>query len=94
MYKYICTYAYTPVYTYALVYLPIPMYIYPLWVLQECVVEDIVAAEELPPGSASSDPLRGGSAQPSAQSLAFKISNKVPYKTVVKGKVPTGIWVV
>eukprot|EP00271_Cylindrocystis_brebissonii_P009737 TRINITY_DN248_c0_g2_i1.p1 TRINITY_DN248_c0_g2~~TRINITY_DN248_c0_g2_i1.p1 ORF type:complete len:1019 (+),score=213.90 TRINITY_DN248_c0_g2_i1:211-3267(+) len=55
--------------------------------LEECVIEDVVPAEEYPviTAVASSDPLRASSALPdNPASLVFKISNKVPYKTVVK----------
>eukprot|EP00897_Mesotaenium_endlicherianum_P008361 jgi/Mesen1/7553/ME000392S06821 len=54
--------------------------------LEDCVVEDVVAPDDYPTIPASSDPLRGAQPQnaQTMQSLVFKLSNKVPYKTVVK----------
>ncbi|GJP35777.1 hypothetical protein CLOM_g20304 [Closterium sp. NIES-68] len=46
--------------------------------LEDCIVEDNLSPEEVP----SASDLKSGS--PSAQSLSFKISNRTPYKTVVK----------
>lgn len=54
--------------------------------LNESVVDDIVSPDEYPVITGTSDPLRGNNAQNTAtlQALVFKISNKVPYKNVVK----------
>lgn len=47
---------------------------------QDCIVDDTVSPEECP---AAPDMPKNG---PPPHTLCFKITNRVPYKTVVKGE--------
>eukprot|EP00850_Spirogloea_muscicola_P022603 SM000303S11781 [mRNA] locus=s303:99059:105867:+ [translate_table: standard] len=49
--------------------------------LEECIVEEVVAPDELPPTGDVKD-----AGKLLASQLSFKISNKTPYKVVVKGQ--------
>lgn len=52
-------------------------------ILQECNIEEASDEEEPPPPKSSKD--KKGNASEKAPSLVFKITSKVPYKTVLKG---------
>ena len=56
-----------------------------LFIIQECSVEEITEEED-PPSKGSKDKKSNGpdSKKPS---LVFKITSRIPYKTVLKGKV-------
>lgn len=51
---------------------------------QECVIDDASDEEEQPPSKSSKDKKANGPEKPD---LVFKITNKVAYKTVLKGAV-------
>lgn len=61
------------------------MLIHPI-LLQDCNVEE-VSDEEDPPPKSSKDKKANGPDSGKAKSLVFKITSKVPYKTVLKGTV-------
>lgn len=50
--------------------------------MQECSIEEIPDEEEPAPKSSKDKKANGADKQPS---LVFKITSKVPYKTVLKG---------
>lgn len=51
---------------------------------QECNIEEIPEEEE-PPAKSSKDKKANGPDSGKAPSLVFKITSKIPYKTVLKG---------
>lgn len=61
--------------------LPKPLYKL-LIIIQECQIEEITDEEDAPPKSSKDKKSNGPDKGPS---LAFKLTNKVPYKTVLKG---------
>jgi hypothetical protein len=52
--------------------------------MQECIIEE-ASDEEEPPPKSSKDKKANGPDSGKAPSLVFKITSKVPYKTVLKG---------
>lgn len=60
----------------------LPMYVH--LPVQECNVEEIPDEEE-PPAKSSKDKKANGPDSGKASSLVFKITSKIPYKTVLKG---------
>lgn len=58
------------------------------WIyLQDCNIEEATDEEESPPPKSSKDKKANGPDSGKGSSLVFKITSKVPYKTVLKGKV-------
>lgn len=55
--------------------------------LQDCNIEEATDEEEPPPSKSSKDKKANGPDSGKGSSLVFKITSKVPYKTVLKGKV-------
>lgn len=55
----------------------------PIIVLQECNIEEALDEDEPPPSKSSKDKKSNGPEK--SPSLVFKITSKVPYKTVLKG---------
>lgn len=53
--------------------------------MQECNIEEIPDEEDAPPPKSSKDKKANGPDAGKAPSLVFKITSKVPYKTVLKG---------
>ena len=53
-------------------------------IVQECNIEE-ASDEEEPPAKSSKDKKANGPDSGKAPSLVFKITSKVPYKTVLKG---------
>jgi len=58
--------------------------------MQECNIEE-VADEEDPPSKSSKDKKSNGP-DSGKVNLLFKITSRVPYKTVLKGKILLLIW--
>ena len=54
--------------------------------LQDCNIEEVTDEEQPPPSKSSKDKKANGPDSGKGPSLAFKITSKVPYKTVLKGK--------
>lgn len=57
------------------------------WNYQECNLEEVAEEEEAPPSKSSKDKKANGPDAGKAPSLVFKITSRVPYKTVLKGTV-------
>lgn len=53
--------------------------------MQECNIEEVPDEEDAPPPKSSKDKKANGPDAGKAPSLVFKITSKVPYKTVLKG---------
>lgn len=58
---------------------------------QECNIEEIPDEEE-PPAKSSKDKKANGPDSVKAPSLVFKITSKIPYKTVLKGILYFKLW--
>lgn len=56
-------------------------------IMQECNIEEVSDEEEppAPPAKSSKDKKANGPDSGKAPSLVFKLTSKVPYKTVLKG---------
>lgn len=56
-----------------------------IFLFQECNIEEAADEEEPPPSKSSKDKKANGPDSGKATSFVFKLTSKVPYKTVLKG---------